>query len=180
MAELMRNPDAMQKAQEEVRQAFNHKSPDEHESQMDKLHYFKTVIKETLRLYPPLPLLLPRQCRETCDIGGYEVPKGSRVIVNVWAIARSPAHWDNADKFMPERFEHDSAAGYYKATPTQFEYLPFGHGRRICPARLLYYFDWSLPDGMQAEDLDMDMTVGASARRTNKLHLVASPYQVPM
>lgn len=193
MAELMRNPDAMQKAQEEVRQAFSHKSPDEHESQMDKLHYFKTVIKETLRLYPPLPLLLPRQCRETCDIGGYEVPKGSRVIVNGWAIARSPAHWDNADKFMPERFEHDSTAGYYKATPTQFEFLPFGHGRRICPgigfglstleilvARLLYYFDWSLPDGMQAEDLDMDMTVGASARRTNKLHLVASPYQVPM
>ncbi|XP_066347587.1 9-beta-pimara-7,15-diene oxidase-like [Miscanthus floridulus] len=193
MAELMRNPDAMQKAQEEVRQAFNHKSPDEHESQMGKLHYTKAVIKETLRLYPPILLLIPRQCRETCDIGGYEVRKGSRVIVNAWAIARNPAHWDNADKFVPERFEHDSVAGYYKAATTQFEYLPFGHGRRICPgigfglstleilvARLLYYFDWSLPDGMQAEDLDMDMTVGASARRTNNLHLVASPYEVPM
>ncbi|NP_001140932.1 putative cytochrome P450 superfamily protein [Zea mays] len=196
MAELMRNPDAMHKAQDEVRQAFEHSSPDEHEAQMDKLRYTKTVIKETLRLYPPLPLLLPRQCRETCDIGGFQVAKGSRVIVNAWAIARSPAHWDDADRFMPERFERDdSAAGYSRATTdgtTQFEYLPFGHGRRICPgmgfglstleilvARLLYYFDWSLPEGMQVVDLDMDMTVGASARRTNKLHLVASPYQVP-
>lgn len=123
--------------------------------------------------------------------------KGSRVIVNAWAIARSPAHWDDADRFMPERFERDDSAADYSSRATtdgttQFEYLPFGHGRRICPgmgfglstleilvARLLYYFDWSLPEGMQVVDLDMDMTVGASARRTNKLHLVASPYQVP-
>ncbi|XP_062214899.1 9-beta-pimara-7,15-diene oxidase-like [Phragmites australis] len=189
MAELMKNPDAMAKAQTEVWHAFKNTSPCDHGSQMDELHYTRMVIKETLRLHPPLPLLLPRLCRETCDVGAFEVAKGSRVIVNSWAIARSPEYWDDAEEFKPERFENSTAD--YKGT--QFEYLPFGHGRRICPgfgfgmaslelivARLLYYLNWSLPDGMQPEELDMDTTVGASAKRTNQLHLVASPYEVRM
>nr|CAB3473560.1 unnamed protein product [Digitaria exilis] len=189
MAELMKNPDAMVKAQNEVRRAFKNIGPHDHESQMEELYYTRMVIKETLRLHPPLPLLLPRVCRETCNVGPFEVAKGSRVIINSWAIARSPEHWDDAEKFKPERFENSMAD--FKGT--HFEYLPFGYGRRMCPgsgfgisvlelmvARLLYYFDWSLPDGMRPEELDMDMTVGASAKRTNQLHLVASPYEVLM
>lgn len=129
MAELMKNPDAMVKAQTEVRQAFKNIGPHDHESQMDKLYYTRMVIKETLRLHPPLPLLLPRVCRETCNVGPFDVAKGSRVIINSWAIARSPEHWDNAEKFKPERFENSIAD--FKAT--QFEYLPFGYGRRMCP-----------------------------------------------
>ncbi|RCV43151.1 hypothetical protein SETIT_9G272200v2 [Setaria italica] len=187
--ELMRNPDTMVKAQKEVRQAFDHKCPYGHESLMGELHYTRMVIKETLRLHPPLPLLLPCLCRETCDIGGFKVNKGTRVIVNAWAMARSSEYWDNAEEFKSERFKN-SIADY---TGTQFEYLPFGSGRRLCPgigfalstlelivARLLYYFNWSLPHGMQPEELDMDTTVGATARRTNPLHLVASPYKVPI
>lgn len=75
MSELIRNPEAMAKAQAEVRRAFNKKELHEHESNMDKLYYMKMVIKETLRLHPPLPLLLPRLCRVTCDVGGFEVAK---------------------------------------------------------------------------------------------------------
>lgn len=78
MSELIRNPETMAKAQAEVRRAFNKKQPHEHESNMDKLCYTKMVIMETLRLHPPLPLLLPRLCRETYDVGGSEVAKGSR------------------------------------------------------------------------------------------------------
>ncbi|CAO2170612.1 unnamed protein product [Urochloa humidicola] len=128
-------------------------------------------------------------CRETCSVGEFEVAKGSRVIINSWAIARSPEHWDNAEKFKPERFEKNMA----DFTGTKFEYLPFGYGRRMCPgsgfgiailelmvARLLYYFNWSLPDGVRPEELDMDTTVGASAKRTNQLHLVAFPYEFQM
>ncbi|KAF8722855.1 hypothetical protein HU200_021986 [Digitaria exilis] len=105
MSELIKNPGMMAKAQAEVRQAFNNKNTCDHESNLHHLHYLSMVIKETMRLYPPLPLLLPRLCRETCDIGGSEVAKGTRVIVNSWAIARSPEYWDDSEKFNPERFE---------------------------------------------------------------------------
>jgi cytochrome P450 len=186
MSELIKNPETMAKAQAEVRQAFDNKNPLDHESNVHHLHYLSMVIKETMRLHPPLPLLLPRLCRETCDVGGFEVARGSRVIVNAWALARSPEYWsDDSEEFSPERFE--GSVLDYKGT--QFEYLPFGSGRRMCPgsgfglatmelilARLLYYFDWSLPAGMQPLELDMDMTVGATARRSNQLHLMASPY----
>ncbi|CAL4926064.1 unnamed protein product [Urochloa decumbens] len=184
MSELVRNPEVMAKAQAEVREVFNKKNTCDHESLLDHLHYVSMVIKETLRLYPPLPLLLPHLCRETCDVGGFKVAKGTRVFVNSWAMARSPEYWEDGEVFRPERFEESTLD--YKGT--QFEYMPFGSGRRICPgmafglanvelivARLLYYFDWSLPVGMKPQELDMDMTVGATARRTNQLRLVATP-----
>jgi cytochrome P450 len=79
MSELMRHPGEMAKAQAEVREAFDNINPRYHESHMDKLHYTRLVIKETLRLHPILPLLIPRLCRETCEIGGFEVTKGSTV-----------------------------------------------------------------------------------------------------
>ncbi|XP_047061204.1 9-beta-pimara-7,15-diene oxidase-like [Lolium rigidum] len=190
MTELIKNPKMMMKAQAEVRQMLDNKSPQDHENHMEGLHYTRMVIKETMRLHPALPLLLPRVCRETCDVGGFEVTEGTRVFINVWAVGRSPENWHEAEEFMPERFQ-DSEVDYDKGT--HYEYLPFGGGRRKCPgdvfataalelivARLLYYFDWSLPNGMQPDQLDMDVTVGATARRTNHLHLVASPYKIPM
>lgn len=189
MSELMRNPRVMAKAQKEVRQIFDNKRPEDQEGLLEELRYLKMVVKEGLRLHPALPLLLPRICRETCNVGGFEVKQGSRVMVNAWAIARSPEYWQDAEKFRPERFE-DSTVDY---KGTQFEYIPFGGGRRICPgsnfgiavlelmlARLLYYFDWSLPSGIGPDKLNMDMIVGATARRKNQLHLIAVPHKVPM
>ncbi|KAM0858915.1 hypothetical protein ACQ4PT_047542 [Festuca glaucescens] len=187
MSELMRNPEVMVKTQAEVRRVFDNKSPQDHEKLLEELPYMRMVVKEGMRLHPALPLLLPRICGETCEVGGFDVTKGSRVMVNAWAIARSPEHWQHAEKFMPERFQ-DSMVDY---KGTQFEFLPFGSGRRMCPggnfgiaalelimARLLYYFNWSLPSGMEHDDLDMDMIVTATSRRKNQLHLVAIPRMV--
>jgi len=189
MSELMRHPREMAKAQAEVREAFHNVIPRHHESHMDRLHYTRMVIMETLRLHPILPLLVPHLCRKTCDIGGYEVNKGSMVVINAWAMARNPKYWDNPEEFRPTRFENTTCD--YKGS--EFHYLPFGSGRRMCPglsfgvavlelivARLLYYFDWSLPGKMLPEELDMDITVGATAKRRNQLHLVATPYDVPI
>lgn len=190
MSELIRNPGAMAKAQKEVRCAFNHKNPEDHEAHMEELCYTKIVVKEAMRLHPVVPLLLPRVCRETCDVRGLRVEEGTRVFVNAWAMARSPEYWQDAEEFRPERFK-DNAADY---KGTQLEYLPFGSGRRMCPgnifalalvelvvARLLYYFDWSLPAGMRPDELDMDTAVvGLTAKRSNQLLLVASPYNVPI
>ncbi|KAE8777500.1 Cytochrome P450 99A2 [Hordeum vulgare] len=186
MSDLMRNPEVMIKAQAEVRRTLDGKSSQDHEGHMVDLHYTKMVIKESMRLNPVLPLLIPRVCRETCDVGGFEVTEGTRVMVNAWALGRNPESWHEPEEFRPERFEDGTAT--YKGS--RFDYLPFGSGRRVCPgdtfgvavleimvARLLYYFDWSLPAGAQPRELDMEMVVALTSRRKNPLHLVATPYK---
>nr|XP_027089505.1 premnaspirodiene oxygenase-like [Coffea arabica] len=112
------------------------------------------VIKETLRLHPPVPLLLPRECREPCETGGYDVSVGTRVLIDGWAINRDPEFWEDPESFKPERFLDNGI----EFVGSNFEYLPFGGGRRICPgiafgvasvdlalAQLVSHFDWKLP-----------------------------------
>ncbi|KAF6153757.1 hypothetical protein GIB67_000990, partial [Kingdonia uniflora] len=103
MSELIRNPRATEKVQAEVRQVFNGELHVD-ETDIHKLSYLTLLIKETLRLHPPAPLLLPRECRERCEINGYEIPIKTKVIVNSWAICRSPEHWKDGESFEPERF----------------------------------------------------------------------------
>ncbi|KAF6153778.1 hypothetical protein GIB67_001011 [Kingdonia uniflora] len=183
MSELMRSPGTMEKVQAEVRRVFYGKQIDE--THIHELHYMKLVIKEILRLHPPVPFLLPRNCREKCEINGYEIPVKSNVIVNEWAIGRDPVRWRDAESFVPERFNDDLID--FKGT--NFDFIPFGAGRRICPgislglstielplAQLLYYFDWKLPDGIKPEELDMTESFETSMRRKNALYLVPTLY----
>ncbi|KAJ1260065.1 hypothetical protein BS78_10G203200 [Paspalum vaginatum] len=181
MAELMRNPRVMQKAQDEVRRALAGRQRVT-EDDLGNLHYMRLVIKEALRLHPPVPLLLPRECRRTCQVLGFDVPVGTMVFVNAWAIARDPSYWDMPESFVPERFQD----GRIDFKGTDFEYIPFGAGRRMCPgmafglvnlelalASLLYHFDWELRVGMEAAaDIDMTEEMGVTARRLQDLLLV--------
>ncbi|KAJ9691395.1 hypothetical protein PVL29_013546 [Vitis rotundifolia] len=184
MSEMLRNPRVMEKAQAEVRRVFDGKGNVD-ETGLDELKFLKAVVKETLRLHPPFPLLIPRECREMCEIDGYEIPEKTRIIVNAWAIGRDSDYWVEAERFYPERFL-DSSIDY---KGTDFGYIPFGAGRRICPgimfampgielplAHLLYHFDWKLPNGMKAEDLDMTEAFGLAVRRKQDLHLIPIPY----
>ncbi|KAJ1270551.1 hypothetical protein BS78_06G060600 [Paspalum vaginatum] len=185
MSELMRNPRALHKAQDEVRQAHAAAGhPKVEEGLLPNLHYLQLVIKETFRLHPPVPLLLPRECGSPCQVLGFDIPQGTMVIVNAWAIGRDPAHWDQPDEFLPERFE-GSAVGF---KGFDFELIPFGAGRRMCPgmafglaqielalAALLFHFDWELPGGMAAEALDMAEAFGITAQRRSDLLVVAVP-----
>ncbi|XP_064995319.1 salviol synthase-like [Musa acuminata AAA Group] len=98
-----------------------------HRSSAAQLH-IRSVIKETLRLHPSAPLL-PRICTKTCDVPGHEIQAGTRVFVNVWAMGRDPHNWDDAESFKPERFQ-GSAMDF---RGVDFEYVPFGAGRRMCP-----------------------------------------------
>ncbi|CAN4118326.1 unnamed protein product [Withania somnifera] len=163
MTEMMRNPSVLAKAQAEVREALKGKET-LNEDVIEDLKYLKQVVKETFRLHPPLPLLVPRECREETKINGYTIPLKTRVMVNVWAIGRDPKYWEDAESFMPERFEQSTV----DFMGNNFEFLPFGAGRRMCPgisfglinvhlplAKFLYHFDWKLPDGMKPEDLDI-------------------------
>ncbi|XP_077216081.1 desmethyl-deoxy-podophyllotoxin synthase-like [Tasmannia lanceolata] len=184
MVELMRNPSVMEKAQAEVRNFLKGKKKIT-ESEIDELSYLKLVIKETMRLWPPLPMLVPRESIERCEINGYEIPKKTRVLVNAWAIGRDPRHWENPEEFYPERFSHSSID--FKGQ--HFELIPFGAGRRGCPgmlfglattelalANLLYYYDWKLPNGMKGEDLDMREAFGLTLARKSSLNLIATPH----
>ncbi|KAL6658260.1 hypothetical protein ACP70R_003846 [Stipagrostis hirtigluma subsp. patula] len=181
MTALVRSPAVMAKAQAEVREAFMGKSTIT-EADIEGLSYLKMVIKETLRLYTPVPLLLPRMARETCQVMGYDIPKGTVVFTNVWSICRDPKYWDDPEEYRPERFENSNID--YKGT--NYEFLPFGSGRRICPgvtigvtnielalASFLYHFDWKLPDGMEAKDVDVCEAAGMIASK--KTNLVLHP-----
>ncbi|XP_061339808.1 cytochrome P450 71D8-like [Gastrolobium bilobum] len=184
MSEMMRNTRVRERAQAEIRQTLRGKETI-HETDIGELSYLKAVIRETLRLHPPLPLLLPRESREACRIGGYELPTKTKVMVNAWALGRDPEYWYDPESFKPERF-NDNCIDF---KGTNFEYIPFGAGRRICPgisfglanvefalAKLLYHFNWELPQGMKPEDLDMDEGFGAVVGRKNNLCLIPTPY----
>ncbi|CAI0375892.1 unnamed protein product, partial [Linum tenue] len=180
MSELLKNPEAMTKAQSEVREALRSK-PTGHrvnESDIKGLTYLTLVVKETLRLHPPAPLV-PKEATEDFVINNDE--KGAKTVVNVWAIGRDARYWLEPERFLPERFL-DGCVNY---TGGNFEYIPFGGGRRMCPAipfavanievplaMLLYHFDWKLGDGRNPEEVDMIESFGASVRRKNDLILL--------
>ncbi|KAF7145716.1 hypothetical protein RHSIM_Rhsim04G0014400 [Rhododendron simsii] len=184
MSELLKNPQLLKRAQDEVRDVFDKKGNVD-ETGLHELKYLNSIVKETLRLHPPAPLLVPRESSEKCIVSGYEIPAKTKVIVNAWAIGRDPAYWTEPEKFDPERFI-DSEIDY---KGTDFKYIPFGAGRRICPgmsfalpnmelplAQLLYHFDWKLPNGMKHEELDMEERFGLTVRRKHDLYLIPIPY----
>ncbi|XP_050209123.1 desmethyl-deoxy-podophyllotoxin synthase-like [Mercurialis annua] len=187
MSEMIKNPKWMQKVQEEVRQVFSAKVD---EADFDKLKYMKLIIKETLRLHPPVPLQPARQAAHHCQINGYDIPAETRILINFWALGRDPNYWSEPEKFIPERFIDNQID--YKGV--SFEYLPFGSGRRICPgmvfgmatvehtvARLLYQFDWKLSDdNKKKKELDMMEKFGIIGKRKNDLYLVPISYHNSM
>ncbi|KAL7138867.1 hypothetical protein ABFS83_09G011300 [Erythranthe nasuta] len=183
MTELVRNPTVKQKVQQEVRQVAKGKTKVE-ETDLPKLAYLKLVIKESLRLHPPAPLMIPRETTEKCTIDNkYEIPAKTRVLFNASAIGMDPEYWENPERFWPDRFLNRQV----DFRGQHFELLPFGAGRRGCPginfsmplvelalANLLFRFDWKLPEGMSAEDVDMEEAVGITMHKKIPLVLVAS------
>lgn len=188
MSELIRNPEAMRRLQQEVRSAVGCKGKVTEED-LEKMDYLKAVIKETLRLHPPIPLLVPRETIEQVELRGYEIPAGTQVMVNAWTIGRDPASWDRPGEFFPERFmSSTSASAGVDFRGKDFQLITFGSGRRGCPglgfaiamiqvtlARLLCHFDWELPDGMRGEELDMSEIQDVTVHRKLDLVLVARP-----
>ncbi|VVA91174.1 unnamed protein product [Arabis nemorensis] len=165
MTELARNPRVMKKAQENIRTVLGHKRERITEEDLDKVDYLKLIIKETFRLHPALPFIIPRETMSHFKIQGYDIPPKTQIQLNVWTIGRDPNRWTDHEDFIPERFSNSSV----DFRGQHFELLPFGSGRRICPGmpmaiatvelglmNLLYFFDWKLPDGMQIGDIDME------------------------
>ncbi|RWR84806.1 cytochrome P450 71A1-like protein [Cinnamomum micranthum f. kanehirae] len=184
MTELVKNPKVLKEAQDEVRRIIGRKNEVE-EKDILQLLYLKLVVKETFRLHPPVPLLLPRETIRHCKTDGYDILPKTLIFINAQAIGRDPDYWQNPNEFMPERFM-DSGIDY---KGQHFEFIPFGAGRRICPgmlfgttsvelalANLLYLFNWELPSGTNMEDIDISEAPGIAVHKKYSLLLVAANY----
>ncbi|XP_038874677.1 geraniol 8-hydroxylase-like [Benincasa hispida] len=171
MAELLRNPKMLSKAKTELKEVIG-EDMEMKESDYLRLPFLQAIIKETLRLHPPAPLLLPHKAKHDTEIiGGFEIPKNAQLLVNVWKIGRDKSVWEDADLFKPERFLGLGSKVDYKGR--DFELIPFGSGRRICPGlplatkmvhwilgSLIHSFHWRLEDGIKPETLNMEEKVG--------------------
>lgn len=179
---LMNNPHTLKLAQDEIENNVG-KGRWVQESDVSNLNYLQAIFKETLRLYPPGPLSGPREALEDCHIGGYNVPKGTRLIANLWKLQRDPNVWSNPDEFRPERFLDENSQVNFKGQC--FEYIPFSSGRRMCPgmmfglrvihlilARLLQAFEFSTPNG---ETIDMGEGLGIGLPKLKPLDIVLTP-----
>ncbi|KAG6528704.1 cytochrome P450 736A117-like [Zingiber officinale] len=185
MAELVRNPIKMQKLQDQVRSVAGGGGKMVKEEELCQMPYLKAVIKETFRMHPPVPLLLPRELLEDCPVQGYNILKKTRLFVNAWAMGRDPKYWEAPLEFQPERF----IDGEVEFTGNDPRFIPFGAGRRICPglnfaiaslelalANLVHRFDWGLPAGLSREEFGMEEVAGLLVRREGRLHVVAKTW----
>ncbi|KAF8028832.1 hypothetical protein BT93_E1483 [Corymbia citriodora subsp. variegata] len=179
MAELLHNPEKIARAREELDRAGGGRDGGTlQEPDIAGLPYLQAIVKETLRLHPPVPFLIPRKAERDVEICGFRLPRHAQVLVNVWAMGRDPGIWPDPDRFVPERFlgrEID-----FKGR--DFELIPFGTGRRICPgmplayrmvhlilASLLRSFDWKLEQGARPEDMDMTEKFGITLQKATPL-----------
>lgn len=188
MSELLKSPETIQKATEELDRAIGRDRWVE-EKDIVNLPYLQAIVKETMRLHPVAPLLVPRVAREDCKVAGYHILKNTRVMVNVWAIGRDPTIWEKPNEFRPERFigKEIDVKGH------DFQLLPFGSGRRMCIgyglglkvvqstlANLLHGFEWKLPGDMKNEDLNMEDRFGLTMSRKVPLLVVPSKPRLPL
>ncbi|XP_060203641.1 labd-13Z-ene-9,15,16-triol synthase, chloroplastic-like [Lycium barbarum] len=181
MTELLNNPEIMGKVQRELKDVVGMNNIVE-ESHIPNLHYLDAVLKETLRLHPALPLLLPKRPSQSAVVGGYTIPKGTKVFLNVYAIHRDPQVWESPLEFQPERFLNSTNLDY---AGNNMKYLPFGSGRRVCAglplaekilmlilASLLHSYDWKLPEG---ENVDLSEEFGLVIKKSKSLFAIPTP-----
>jgi len=179
MTELLCNSEKLKKAQAELEEIIGKGNPVE-EPDISRLPYLQAIVKETFRLHPGVPLLL-RKVDSDVRLFNYTVPKNAQVLVNVWAIQRDPEIWKEPNTFEPERF----LGSEVDVKGRDFELIPFGAGRRICPglplatrmlhlmlASLIHGFDWKLEAGVSPENMDMGERFGLTLEKAQPLRAI--------
>jgi len=181
MTELLRNRECLEKVKSELDGVVGNGREIE-ESDIDNLPYLQAVVKETLRLHPPIPLLVPRKAIKETQFMGYDIPKDTQVLVNAWAIGRDPSFWDQPLDFKPQRFVDCNNIDY---KGHHFGFIPFGAGRRMCAGvplahrilhlvlgSLLHRFHWELQTHVTPSTVDMKEKLGITMRKLQPLLLV--------
>uniref|UniRef100_A0A7N0RIQ9 Cytochrome P450 n=1 Tax=Kalanchoe fedtschenkoi TaxID=63787 RepID=A0A7N0RIQ9_KALFE len=184
MTELIRNPEILKRTQQQIREIVGGQNQiTKHD--ISKMTYLKAVIKESMRMHPPFPLI-PRVSNQEVELHGYTIPNKTRLLINIYAVGRDPECWEEPDTFKPERFMNDGSLIEYNSN--DYSWMAFGAGRRGCPgglfgmtliefviASLLQNFDWPLPDGKTEKDVDMDEFVALALHKLQPLIAVATP-----
>lgn len=183
---LLNNPQALKKIHEEL---DNHVGKERlvNESDINNLEYLRASVKEALRLCPAGPLSGLREVTEDCTVGGYHVPRGTWLMVNLSKVHTDPRVWSDPMEFKPERF-----LTTHKGTDVKgqhFELIPFGSGRRACPgitlglqmtllslAGFLQGFEISTPGN---EPVDMTGSVGLTNMKSTPLQVLVKPRLSP-
>ncbi|KAL2927080.1 Flavonoid 3'-monooxygenase [Bienertia sinuspersici] len=184
ITELIRKPEIIAKATEELDHVIG-KERWVQEGDIQNLPYIRNIVKETFRLHPVTPLLVPRLSKEQVKVEGYDIPKGSVVLVNTFTIHRDPNLYEKPQEFCPSRFIEKENK---EVKSQEFEHLPFGSGRRKCPgynlglkiielclANLLHGFEWKLPDNIKPDDLDMEEIFSLANSKKIPLIVCAHP-----
>ncbi|XP_050238607.1 cytochrome P450 81Q32-like [Mercurialis annua] len=178
MSALVNNPEVIKKAQKELDSVIGDDRLMD-ESDIPNLPYLHCIVNEVMRMYPAGPLLVPHESSEECYIGGYRIPAGTMLFVNMWSIQNDPKYWEEPEKFKPERFVG------CEGVRDGFRLMPFGSGRRSCPGEglalrmialgigsLLQCFDW---DRVGADLVDMTEGVGLTMPRAHPLVVKCNP-----
>ncbi|XP_019174304.1 PREDICTED: cytochrome P450 81F3-like [Ipomoea nil] len=176
---LLNHPQVLKKAQMEIDDRVGHERLLE-ESDLANLPYLNCILKETLRMYPVGPLLIPHESSEECTVAGYRIPAGTMLMINLYSIQRDPKNWDEPEKFRPERFQ-----GSEGVMRDGYKMMPFGSGRRSCPGEalglrmvglslgsLIQCFDWERIGG---EMVDMTEGTGLSMPKATPLTANCKP-----
>ncbi|KAG9440385.1 hypothetical protein H6P81_020550 [Aristolochia fimbriata] len=179
MSLLLSHPDTLTKARTQLDEIVGHHRVLD-ESDLPKLPFLRCIINETLRLYPPTPVL-PHCSSQDCTVRGYHVPAGTMVLANLWSVHRDPGLWEEATRFRPERFLD------MDADREGFKWIPFGAGRRVCPGSnigtkitclvlgaLIQCFEWRRTE--EKEDT-MSERSGLAMFRAQKLEAMYEPRQ---
>ncbi|XP_051152724.1 cytochrome P450 81Q32-like [Andrographis paniculata] len=173
MSCLLNNPEKLTKARVEIDGLTGGNRLIE-ESDLPNLQYLQHIVSETLRLFPAAPLLVPHESSSACKIGGFDIPGGTILLVNAWAIHRDPNIWDDPDSFIPERFEGGGSGEIGAA-----KVMAFGMGRRACPGtalanRIVGLTVGSLIQGFDWEGTVVDMSEGEGVTMPKAVPLVAT------
>ncbi|KAL0456310.1 UNVERIFIED_CONTAM: Trimethyltridecatetraene synthase [Sesamum latifolium] len=183
ISEILRQPRIIEKAKEELDRVIGRNRWVE-EKDYSQLPYIEAIIMESMRLHPLATFLAPHYAMDDRKVAGYDIAKGTTVLVNTWSIGRDPNAWDSPLEFMPERF----LGKEIDMTGSNFAMLPFGSGRRRCPgynlglkvvrttlANLLHGFELKLVEGMRPEDISMEEEYGLTTHPKEPLSIIVEP-----
>ena len=159
---LSQAPDVEQKLQQELEEVLGDRVPEY--ADVENLKYTRAILDETMRLYPPVPIL-SRQALKEDKIRGKKIPAGSLMLIVPWLIQRHKKFWKNPDTFMPERF----MPGAEK--PLKFTYLPFSAGPRVCIAKSFGITESVLAIAIVAQKFRLTLPKNAEVKHECRLTL---------
>lgn len=187
MTEVIKHPRVLHKIQDELDSVVG-PTRMVYESDLPHLNYLRCVVRETFRMHPAGPFLIPHESLRATTINGYHIPAKTRVFINTHGLGRNTNIWDDVEEFRPERHWLGDGSRVEISHGADFKILPFSAGKRKCPgaplgvtlvlmalARLFHCFDWAPPDGLRPEDIDSHEVYGMTMPKAQPLMAIARP-----